>query len=420
MANNRIQIKRNDGQATPSGLLAGELAWSDNNASTGGGGAAGYLYIGDVRSVANGGTAIHKIGGPGWGTELLTDTTLLGTPLITTTPAADDNSLKIASTAYVDRQVSNAAPAMNDISDATVASETDADLLVWNDSNSAWENKALSGHVAITAAGVATVSNVADGIVTLGTKTSGAYVSTVAAGDNITITGAGGEGSTPSIALSNNVTIAGNLTVSGTTTTVESSTVSVSDPVFVVGGDVINDTTDRGISFKWNDDDSTANAGAGNTKEGFFGYDKTDGKFKYIMDASNSSEQFSGTLGDAAFGDIEGTLTTASQPNITGVGTIATGVWNGTAIPQTHGGTGGDSSSASGVAVVTTGNWTYESNLDVGFGGTGLSTIEANAIVLGNGAGNMTVVSSTGNNGKVLRVESGVPTWSDTIDAGTF
>lgn len=37
---------------------------------------------------------------------------------------------------------------------------------------------------------------------------------------------------------------------------------------------------------------------------------------------------------------LGGTLTTASQPNITGVGTIATGVWNGTAVDVAHGGTG--------------------------------------------------------------------------------
>ena len=42
-------------------------------------------------------------------------------------------------------------------------------------------------------------------------------------------------------------------------------------------------------------------------------------------------------------GSIEGTITTAAQPNITQVGTITSGTWNGSTIPITHGGTGGTS-----------------------------------------------------------------------------
>ena len=429
--NNKIQIRRSPGASNPTGLLAGELAWSDNNAVTGAGGETnGYLYIGDVRSVANGGTAIHKIGGPGWGLDLL-DAPLLtsnnGTPSLDASPGQFDGSLAIATTQYVDTAVANAAPAMNDISDATIANELDADMILWNDSNSAWENKPLGGHVTVTAAGVANVNNVQDGIVTLGTKTSGAYVETLTAGDNIVITGQGGESANANISLSENVVIAGTLTVSGTTTTVSSSTVSVTDPVFIVGDDTLGDSTDRGISFKWNDDDNTANGGLGNERVGFFGYDKSDGKFKYIEDSSNSNEVFTsrtGDLGNVAFGEIDGTLQTASQPQITGLGTITVGTWNGTRIQNTHGGTGIDTSvgqgNDDGVAIVASGNWSVESNLDVGFGGTGLSTIESNALLVGNGAGNMGVLSTLNSNGKILRVESGVATWSDTIDAGTF
>ena len=72
MANN-IQIKRKGDQSTPTGLLAGELAWSDNNAVSGNGGGAGFLYIGDLTT----GAAVNrKIGGPGWGLELLADSSL--------------------------------------------------------------------------------------------------------------------------------------------------------------------------------------------------------------------------------------------------------------------------------------------------------------------------------------------------------
>ena len=117
-------------------------------------------------------------------------------------------------------------------------------------------------------------------------------------------------------------------------------------------------------------------------------------------------------------------MQTASQTNVTELGTITVGTWNGTKIQNTHGGTGIDSSVGNGnddgVAIVSTGTWSVEANLDVGFGGTGLSTIETNALLVGNGAGNMGVLSTLNSNGKILRVEAGVATWSDTIDAGTF
>jgi len=123
------------------------------------------------------------------------------------------------------------------------------------------------------------------------------------------------------------VNISGNLTVSGTTTTVDSTVVTVADPVFQIGDDAADDNKDRGVLFAYND------SGA---KIGFFGMDDTDKRFKYYAVATNTSEVISGTLGDAEFTNIHGTLATASQTNITGVGTITTGVWNGTAIANAN------------------------------------------------------------------------------------
>ena len=424
--NNKIQIKRSNGNSLPVGLMAGELAWSDNNASAGGGGANGFLWIGDAGT----NIAQYKIGGPGWGLELLDGTTLTTSaggvsPQLDATVAQFDNSNKIATTAYVDLAVANAEPAMDDISDATIANEADADLIIWNDSatnpnggTGMWENKPISGHVSLSANGGTIVTNVQDGAVTLGTQTVGPYVSTMIAGDNIDISGEGGEAARVTVKLSDHVTIAGNLTVSGATTTVESSTVSVTDPVFVVGDDSLGDSTDRGISFKWNDDDNAANGGLGNTKEGFFGYDKTDGKFKYIMDATNSSEQFTGaTLGNAAFNEINGKLMDSNQDNIAQVGTITNGAWQSvTKIGQAYGGTNIDTSIGNGkdagVATVTGGVWDIDSNLAVGYGGTGLSTLESNALMVGNGAGAVTMISTLNSNGKLLRVEAGAVSYT--------
>ena len=121
-----------------------------------------------------------------------------------------------------------------------------------------------------------------------------------------------------SITTTGNVSVGGTLTVNGTTTTVNSTTVTVDDPIFTLGGDTApgsDDNKDRGIEFRYH----TGSA----AKVGFFGYDDSASVFTFIADATNSSEVFSGTAGNVAFGNIAGTLTTAAQTNITSVGTLS-------------------------------------------------------------------------------------------------
>ena len=166
--------------------------------------------------------------------------------------------------------------------------------------------------------------------------TDGSTSSNISLGGTLTFAATSNEttvaqsGGTVTIGLPNNVTIAGNLTVSGTTTTVNSTTVTVDDPILTLGGDTApnsDDNKDRGIEFRYH----TGSA----AKVGFFGMDDTDNRFKYFVDATNTSEEFSGTMGDAEFTNIHGTLATAAQANITSVGTLASitvtgaGVFNG-------------------------------------------------------------------------------------------
>ncbi len=123
-----------------------------------------------------------------------------------------------------------------------------------------------------------------------------------------------------SVTVTDDVTIGGDLTVNGTTTTVNSTTVTIDDPIFTLGGDSApgsDDNKDRGIEFRWHNGSAA--------KVGFFGYDDSASVFTFIPDATNSSEVFSGTAGNVAFGNIAGTLTTAAQTNITSVGTLAGG-----------------------------------------------------------------------------------------------
>lgn len=427
MANNKIQIKRSDTNSAPTGLMAGELAWSDNNASQGAGGAAGFLYIGDMTSAGNGGTSIRKIGGPGWGLELLHDANLTGTtaagtaPTIEEEPAQFDGSLKIANTNYVDVAVANASPAMDDISDVSITSGTLAggSMLLWNASNNEWRNQAMGGHVAINETGNTVVSAVGPDAVALGSMTTGAYVASIAhaaSNDEILVTSSGGEGAAVTIGLQNNVVIKGDLTVNGTTTSVDSTVVSIADPVFVVGQNTQLDTKDRGMEFKY----ATGTVGNEVSTSGFFGWDQSAEAFTMKHTVTNSAgEIFTGTTGNAIFGNIGGTLTDGAQQAITEIGNITVGQWNGTVISPLRGGTGQDSSGATGVPVVNGGAWSFETNLDVSLGGTGLSTLTSQSLLVGNGIGNMHDLAA-GSEGQMLKVISGSLSWSDSMDGGTW
>lgn len=170
------------------------------------------------------------------------------------------------------------------------------------------------------------------------------------------------------ISVDGNATITGNLTVNGTTTTVNSTTVTLDDPLLTLGGDTApsaDDNLDRGVEFRWHD--------GTNAKLGFFGYDDSASYFTFIPDATNTSNVMSGTAGAAKFGSLA--LDTA---------------------------------------------------LTVPNGGTGRTTATANGIIYGNGTSAFGVTAagtydSSNSVGQLLSVNSsGVPTWTNTLDGGTF
>ena len=120
------------------------------------------------------------------------------------------------------------------------------------------------------------------------------------------------------------MTVNGDLTVNGTLTTINSTTVTIDDPVFTLGGDqtpTVDDDKDRGIEFKWHDGSFD--------RLGFFGFDDSTGRFTFIPNATNTAEVFSGTAGDATFGNI-----TLSSANIN---SIQIGVSGSTEIDTTSG-----------------------------------------------------------------------------------
>jgi hypothetical protein len=101
--------------------------------------------------------------------------------------------------------------------------------------------------------------------------------------------------SSTQISTEEDLIVSGNLTISGNTTIIESTVTTVKDPIMTLGGKTaptVDDNKDRGIEFRWHDGTSA--------KLGFFGFDDSSGKFTFIPDATNTSEVFSGTIGELA------------------------------------------------------------------------------------------------------------------------
>ena len=225
---------------------------------------------------------------------------------------------------------------LDELHDVSITSKTSGDFLKYN--GTLWVNDQIN----------------------LGTDTVGSYVESLVAGTGVTLQNNSGEGATPTIAIGqavgstdsptfagatldaikigitasneidttsgnltidsaggtvtidDNLTVSGNLTVNGTTTTVNSTTITVDDPIITLGGDTApssDDNKDRGVEFRYHN-------GAA-PKVGFFGYDDSTGRFVMIPDATNTSEVFSGTVGDIQastfFGALSGNASTATS-----------------------------------------------------------------------------------------------------------
>jgi len=179
------------------------------------------------------------------------------------------------------------------------------------------------------------------------------------------------------VTISNTLTITGDLVVNGNTTTLNTATLTVEDKNIVLAN-VATPT------------DTTAD-GAGFTIKG-----ATDKTLNWVdaTDAWTSSENFNLLTGKIF--EINGTSVLSSTTlgsgvtgsSLTSLGTIATGVWNGTAIGTVYGGTG--------LTSYTTGDLVYSS------------------------ATNTLAKLGIGSTGQFLKVVAGVPAWSDTVDGGTF
>jgi hypothetical protein len=190
---------------------------------------------------------------------------------------------------------------------------------------------------------------------------------------NLTLDSAGGQ-----VNINDNVIIQGNLTVQGTTLTVDSTVSTFVDPVVVLGSGVggthstADNNQDRGLEFRY--------ASGGTAITGFFGFQDSDFKFRFIPNATLAGTNvYSGNVGVVVAtleGNASGTAATYTNFFGTHVGNV-TGNVTGTATTAQNVNTVSAATSsshfllfspvngASGVAVSSDAQLTYNPSTDV-------------------------------------------------------
>ena len=313
MANTlRIKRRATGNAGAPTSLENAELAFNEVD---------NILYYGKGTGGAGGtATTIEVIGGIGAFTTLTGEQTISGNKtftgaVIVPTPSANTHA---ATKAYVDSAVSGATIANTAVTAASYGGAgTVATFTVQSDGRL---TAAANATISITASQVSDrATNLVTGLTgtanEIAVSNSGVGAVTLSLPANVTI--------------SNNLTVTGDLVVNGNTTTLNTATLVVEDKNVVLAN-VATPT------------DTTAD-GAGITILG-----ATDKTLNWIdaTDAWTSSEHFNIVTGKSFYiggSAVLSNTTLASSvitSSLTTVGTIGTGVWQGTAIGIAYGGTG--------------------------------------------------------------------------------
>tara|TARA_B100001245_G_scaffold62941_1_gene43628 strand:- start:758 stop:1624 length:867 start_codon:yes stop_codon:yes gene_type:complete len=182
---------------------------------------------------------------------------------------------------------------------------------------------------------------------------------------------------TGNLTTSGDLIVAGDFTVNGTTTTVNTSTMTVEDPLLALASD--NTATDS-------------------VDIGFYG----------LYDTSGSQDAYSGLFRDATDKKWHLFKDNQAAPGTT-VNKNGTGYEIATIVAHLE-----DSSIA-----ITGGSITGITDLTVSDGGTGRSSFTADGILYGDGTSGIKATAA-GTDGYLLVSNSGTPTWTSTVDGGTF
>ena len=215
------------------------------------------------------------------------------------------------------------------------------------------------------------------------------------------------------LVVSGDASVQGNLSVGGTLTYIDSTTISLVDPILELGGGSSggilssNDGLDRGALLHYYE--------GGTAVDAFMGWKNNDGQFVFGSDVTDNSgivtvAQYANVKASTFLGNLEGTnvsvtniagtLTTASQPNITSVGTLSSltvsGKSNLNAISNVviTGGTIGQYLQTDGSGNLS---WSTISSATVSDGSNNVTVNnDGNISVSAGGVSNVLVISGTG------------------------
>ena len=290
--------------ATFTGALTGNASTVTTNANLTGG----------VTSVGNAATVVTNANLTGGVTSIGNAATVVTNANLTGDVTSIGNATAIAAGVIVDADI-NASAGIVDTKLATIATAGK----VSNSATTAASANTASAIVARDASGdftagtitAALTGNASTASAVAAANLTGATLASGVTGSSLTSVGTLGSLAVTGGVTAASLTLSGNLIVNGSTTTVNSTVTTLDDPVLTLGGDTApssDDNKDRGVEFRYHN-------GAA-PKIGFFGYDDSSGRFIMIPDATNTSEVFSGTVGDIQaatfFGALSGNASTAT------------------------------------------------------------------------------------------------------------